>query len=54
MQTGLSLRLPGAECVGLDEATAAGLTVTKLDEAGAVETLLVVNPLGSPVACLVA
>jgi hypothetical protein len=36
---------PRAEFVGLDEASAGGLAVTELDEAGAVETLLVANPL---------
>jgi hypothetical protein len=38
---------PRAEYVGLDEASATGLTVTELNEAGAVETLLAVNPLGT-------
>src|SRR5581483_7354060 len=38
---------PRAEYIGLDEAGATGLTITEVDEAGAVETLLVVNPLGS-------
>jgi hypothetical protein len=40
---------PQAEYVGLDEATAGGLLVTEVDEAGSVETLLVVNPLGAAV-----
>lgn len=38
---------PRADYVGLDEATATGLTVTELDEAGAVETLLVTNTLAT-------
>src|SRR5205823_2076431 len=38
---------PRANYVGLDEAIANGLTVTEIDEAGAVETLLVANPLGN-------
>lgn len=38
---------PCADYVGLDEATAGGLVVTEVDEAGSVETLLVVNPLGA-------
>jgi hypothetical protein len=38
---------PRAEYVGLDEASAGGLAVTELNEAGAVETLLVVNPLAT-------
>jgi hypothetical protein len=33
--------------IGLDEAAAGGLVVTELDEGGAVETLLVTNPLGT-------
>src|SRR6478752_9044269 len=36
---------PRADYVGLDEATAGGLVVTEVDEAGSVESLLVVNPL---------
>jgi hypothetical protein len=40
---------PGLEYIGLDEAVAGGLTVTEVDEAGAVETVLVTNPLGSAV-----
>jgi hypothetical protein len=36
---------PRLDYLGLDEAAAAGLAVTELNEAGAVETLLVVNPL---------
>jgi hypothetical protein len=40
---------PVADYVGLDEAVAGGLTVIELDEAGAVETLLVANPLGTTV-----
>src|SRR6266545_4562197 len=40
---------PRAEYVGLDEALAGGLAVTEVDEAGAVETLLVVNPLSTAV-----
>src|SRR5436190_1252117 len=40
-------RDPVAAYVGLDEATASGLIVTELDEAGAVETLLVTNTLGT-------
>ena len=38
---------PVADYVGLDEAIAGGLTVTEVDDAGAVETLLVANPLGT-------
>src|SRR5262245_56331674 len=38
---------PKADYVGLDEASAAGLNVTELHEAGAVETLLALNPLGT-------
>jgi hypothetical protein len=38
---------PRAEYVGLDEAAANGLAVTELNEAGAVETLLVTNTLGT-------
>jgi hypothetical protein len=38
---------PRADYVGLDEALANGLTVTEVDEAGAVESLLVANPLGT-------
>src|SRR5262245_24788588 len=38
---------PTAEYVGLDEASANGLAVTEVDEAGAVETLLVINPVGA-------
>jgi hypothetical protein len=37
---------PRADYVGLDEASATGLTVTEIDEAGAVESLLVTNVLG--------
>jgi hypothetical protein len=40
---------PRAEYIGLDEAAAGGLTVTEVDEAGAVESLLVANPLGTAV-----
>ena len=40
---------PQVEYVGLDEAAAGGLTVTEVDEAGSVESLLVVNPLGTAV-----
>jgi hypothetical protein len=38
---------PVADYVGLDEALAGGFAVTELDEAGAVETLLVANLLGT-------
>ena len=40
---------PHVDYVGLDEAAASGLTVTEVDEAGAVETLLVTNTLGTAV-----
>jgi hypothetical protein len=36
---------PRLECIGLDEATALGLSVTEVDDAGSVSTLLVTNPL---------
>jgi hypothetical protein len=42
-------REPTLEYVGLDEADAGGLTVTEIDEAGDVESLLVANPLGTSV-----
>jgi hypothetical protein len=38
-----------ADYVGLDESVASGLTVTEVDEEGAVESLLVANPLGTAV-----
>ncbi len=40
---------PQAEYVGLDEALAGGLAVTEVSDAGAVESLLVANPLGTAV-----
>jgi PNKP adenylyltransferase domain, ligase domain/ARG and Rhodanese-Phosphatase-superfamily-associated Protein domain len=40
---------PVADYVGLDEAVATGVTVTEVDEAGVVESLLVSNPLGTNV-----
>jgi hypothetical protein len=40
-------RAPVADYVGLDEAVAGGLTVTEVSESGSVESLLVVNPLGT-------
>jgi ARG and Rhodanese-Phosphatase-superfamily-associated Protein domain len=45
----LSAAEPRLDYVGLDEAAAGGLVVTELSEAGSVETLLVVNPLKTPV-----
>ena len=40
---------PRTDYVGLDEAAAGGLTISEVDEAGAVESLLVANPLGTAV-----
>jgi hypothetical protein len=40
---------PVADYIGLDEAAAGGLTISEVDEAGTVESLLVANPLGSAV-----
>jgi hypothetical protein len=40
---------PRFDYLGLDEAAAGGLTVTEVDEAGDVESLLVINPLGTAV-----
>src|SRR5215210_3677314 len=40
---------PRAEYVGLDEAVANGLVVREVDDQGAVNSLLVENPLGLPV-----
>jgi hypothetical protein len=40
-------REPVVEYVGLDEAVAGGLAVTEVSDAGAVESLLVANPLGT-------